>query len=85
MPTVTGITVTGRLTATSGTTGLDQIFQLERAVDVANALNGTMYYLTNARVIAALKQLKSAQADYIAVTVILAPSPLKLRGPAAEQ
>lgn len=54
--------------ATTGTTGLDQIFQLERAVDVANALNGTMYYLTNAKVIAALKQLKSAQADYIWTT-----------------
>ena len=54
--------------ATSGTTGLDQIFLLERAVDVANALSGNMYYLTNAKVIAALKQLKSAQADYIWTT-----------------
>jgi HK97 family phage major capsid protein len=54
--------------ATSGTTGLDQIFLLERAVDVANALSGNLYYLTNAKVIAALKQLKSAQADYIWTT-----------------
>ena len=54
--------------ATSGVTGLDQIFLLERAVDVANALTGNIYYLTNAKVIAALKQLKSAQADYIWTT-----------------
>lgn len=54
--------------ATTGTTGLDQIYQLERAIDVANALNGNIYYLTNSKVIAALKQLKSAQADYIWTT-----------------
>lgn len=50
---------------TASTSGLDQIIQLERAVDVANALNGTCYYLTNAKVIAALKQLKTQYADYV--------------------
>jgi HK97 family phage major capsid protein len=50
---------------TASTSGLDQLVQLERAVDVANALNGTMYYLTNAKVVGALKQLKTQYADYL--------------------
>ena len=53
--------------ATTGTTGFDQLIQLERAVDVANALgNGAgCYYLTNAKVVSALKQLKTQYADYL--------------------
>ena len=51
--------------ATTGTTGLDQLIQLERAVDVANALNGSLYYMTNAKVVSALKQLKTGSADYL--------------------
>lgn len=39
-------------------TNLDTFIDLERAVDVANALNGSLYYLTNARVVAAAKKLK---------------------------
>lgn len=50
---------------TASTSGLDQLIQLERAVDVANALNGTLYYLTNAKVVGALKQLKTQYADYL--------------------
>ena len=51
--------------ATSGTNGIDQLIQLDSKVDIANALNGTLYYLTNAKVVAALKQLKTQQADYL--------------------
>jgi hypothetical protein len=51
--------------AATGTTGFDQLIQLERAVDIANALNGNLYYLTNAKVVSALKQLKTAYADYL--------------------
>ena len=51
--------------STSGTSGLDQLIQLERAVDVANALNGSLRYLTNAKVLSAIKQLKTQYADYL--------------------
>jgi len=51
--------------AATGTTGFDQLIQLERAVDIANALGGNLYYLTNAKVVSALKQLKTAYADYL--------------------
>lgn len=51
--------------ATTGTTGIDQLIQLESKVDIANALNGSLYYLTNAKVVAALKQLKTQYADYL--------------------
>jgi len=51
--------------ATTGVTGLDQLIQLERAVDVANALNGNLAYLTNAKVVSAIKQLKSLQGEYL--------------------
>jgi len=50
---------------TASTSGLDQLIQLERAVDVANALNGSLKYLTNAKVRSALKQLKTQYADYL--------------------
>lgn len=50
---------------TASTSGLDQLIQLERAVDVANALNGNLWYLTNAKVVAQLKQLKTQYADYL--------------------
>jgi len=39
-------------------TNLDTFVDLERAVDVANALNGSLYYLSNGRVMAATKKLK---------------------------
>ena len=51
--------------STSSTSGLDQLIQLERAVDVANALNGNLAYLTNAKVLSAIKQLKTQYADYL--------------------
>lgn len=50
---------------TASTSGIDQLIQLEKAIDVANALNGNLYYLTNAKVVAALKQLKTQYADYL--------------------
>lgn len=56
-------------------TSLDTFIDLERAVDVANALNGSLYYLTNARVMAATKKLKDSSnrplwtADYANTTV----------------
>ena len=51
--------------STSSTSGLDQLIQLERAVDVANALNGNLNYLTNAKVLSAIKQLKSVYGEYL--------------------
>jgi HK97 family phage major capsid protein len=51
--------------ATTGTSGIDQLIQLESKLDIANALNGSLYYLTNAKVVAALKQLKTQYADYL--------------------
>lgn len=39
-------------------TNLDPFVDLERAVDVSNALNGNLYYLSNARVVSAAKKLK---------------------------
>lgn len=39
--------------------GLDPLVELEALVDVANALNGSLYYLTNSKVMLALKKLKS--------------------------
>jgi HK97 family phage major capsid protein/HK97 family phage prohead protease len=39
-------------------TNLDPLIDLERALDVSNALDGDLYYLTNARVIAMMKKLK---------------------------
>ncbi len=47
--------------STTAGTGLDQIMDLEAKVDIANALNGTLYYLTNAKVVADLKKLKDQQ------------------------
>jgi HK97 family phage major capsid protein/HK97 family phage prohead protease len=40
---------------------LDPFIDLEKAVDVANALNGNLYYLTNSKVVAAAKKLKDGQ------------------------
>lgn len=51
--------------ATTGTSGIDQLIQLESKLDIANALNGSLAYLTNAKVVAALKQLKTQYADYL--------------------
>lgn len=51
--------------ASGSTSGLDQLIQLERAVDVANALNGSLYYLTNAKVVSKLKTLKTAYGEYL--------------------
>lgn len=39
---------------------LDPLVNLEKLVDVANALNGSLNYMTNAKVIAALKLLKDS-------------------------
>ena len=47
------------------TSGLDPLIRLEKAVDTANALNGSLAYLTNAKVVAALKQLKTAYGEYL--------------------
>jgi HK97 family phage major capsid protein/HK97 family phage prohead protease len=47
------------------TSGLDPLIRLEKAVDTANALNGTLAYLTNSKVVAALKQLKTAYGEYL--------------------
>jgi len=45
--------------------GLDQLIQLESKLDIANALEGSLYYMTNARVIAQLKQLKDQYGGYL--------------------
>ena len=47
------------------TSGLDQLIALEGKLDVANALNGNLYYLTNAKVVQALKKLKTAYGEYL--------------------
>lgn len=39
-------------------TGLDVFYDLERTVDIANALNGTLYYVTNPKVVGAIKKIK---------------------------
>jgi len=51
--------------STSSPSGLDQVIQLERAVDVANALDGSLYYLANAKVVSALKQIKNSYGEYL--------------------
>lgn len=51
--------------STSSPSGLDQVIQLERSVDVANALDGSLYYLANAKVVSALKQLKNTYGEYL--------------------
>jgi HK97 family phage major capsid protein len=39
---------------------LDKLIDMETQVDILNALNGSLYYLTNARVIGFLKTLKAS-------------------------
>lgn len=51
--------------ASGSTSGLDQLIALESKLDIANALNGNLYYLTNAKVVAALKKLKTAFGEYL--------------------
>ena len=51
--------------ASGSTSGLDQLINLESKLDIANALNGSLYYLTNAKVVAALKKLKNAYGEYL--------------------
>jgi HK97 family phage major capsid protein len=51
--------------ASGSTSGLDQLISLEGKLDTANALNGSLYYLTNAKVVAALKKLKTAYGEYL--------------------
>jgi HK97 family phage major capsid protein/HK97 family phage prohead protease len=51
--------------ASGSTSGLDQLISLESKLDTANALNGTLSYLTNAKVVAALKKLKTAYGEYL--------------------
>ena len=50
---------------TASTSGLDQLIQLEKAVDSANALTGSLCYLSNPKVVSAIKQLKTQYADYL--------------------
>jgi len=48
------------ITLTSNTfANLDKLIDMESQVDILNALNGSLYYLTNARVIGFLKKLKA--------------------------
>jgi HK97 family phage major capsid protein len=51
--------------ATGSVSGLDQLINLESKLDIANALNGNLYYLTNAKVVNALKRLKNAYGEYL--------------------
>ena len=51
--------------ASGSVSGLDQLISLESKLDIANALNGSLYYLTNAKVVAALKKLKTAYGEYL--------------------
>jgi HK97 family phage major capsid protein len=51
--------------ASGSTSGLDQLISLEGKLDIANALNGSLYYLTNAKVVSALKKLKNAYGEYL--------------------
>jgi HK97 family phage major capsid protein/HK97 family phage prohead protease len=51
--------------ASGSTSGLDQLITLESRLDTANALNGSLSYLTNAKVVAALKKLKTAYGEYL--------------------
>ena len=51
--------------ASGSTSGLDQLIALEGKLDVANALNGNLYYLTNAKVVQALKKLKTSYGEYL--------------------
>ena len=49
------------ITLTSNTfANLDKLIDMETQVDILNALNGSLYYLTNARVIGFLKTLKAS-------------------------
>ena len=49
------------ITLTSNTfANLDKLIEMETQVDILNALNGSLYYLTNARVIGFLKTLKAS-------------------------
>lgn len=51
--------------ASGSVSGLDQLINLEGKLDTANALNGSLYYLTNAKVVSALKKLKNAYGEYL--------------------
>lgn len=51
--------------ASTSPSGLDQLIQLESKLDIANALEGSLAYLTNAKVVAALKQLKDQYGGYL--------------------
>ena len=57
------------ITLTNNTfANLDKLIDMETQVDILNALNGSLYYLTNARVIGFLKRLKastSGAADHL--------------------
>jgi HK97 family phage major capsid protein/HK97 family phage prohead protease len=51
--------------STTTGTGIDQLIDLEKLLDVANALDGSLSYLTNAKGVAAMKKLKDQYGDYI--------------------
>ena len=50
--------------ATAGS-GIDPLIDLESKLDIANALNGSLRYVTNAKVVAALKKLKDKNGEYL--------------------
>ena len=49
----------------SAYSGLDPLIDLESQLDIANALDGDLAYLTNAKVVAALKKLKDQYGGYL--------------------
>lgn len=51
--------------ASTSPSGLDQLIQLESQLDIANALDGDLVYVTNAKVVAKLKQLKDQYGGYL--------------------
>ncbi|MFZ9654555.1 MAG: phage major capsid protein [Limnohabitans sp.] len=44
---------------------IDNFIDLEREIDIDNALAGNLYYLTNSRVVASTKKLKSTTGEYL--------------------
>jgi HK97 family phage major capsid protein/HK97 family phage prohead protease len=44
---------------------IDHFIDLEREIDIDNALAGNLYYLTNSRVVASAKKIKSTTGEYL--------------------
>lgn len=51
--------------ASTSPSGLDQLIDLEGKLDIANALEGDLVYVTNAKVVSALKKLKDQYGGYL--------------------